>query len=78
MKKKRTKKTSLRRKLLTYFLFLSLVPMVIVGSIAFLIIIRRLEQSTQAHLSDLARDCGWEISDYVSELWKQQTVGFCL
>ncbi|KKL24372.1 hypothetical protein LCGC14_2415970, partial [marine sediment metagenome] len=66
----RTKKTSLRRKLLIYFLFLSLVPMVIVGSIAFLITIHQLEQSTQAHLSDLARDCGWEISDYVGEVYQ--------
>ncbi|HEC60650.1 MAG TPA: HAMP domain-containing protein [bacterium] len=66
----RTKKTSLRRKLLIYFLFLSLVPMVIVGSIAFLITKRQLERSTQAHLSDLARNCGWEISYYIGEVYQ--------
>ena len=70
MEKKRTKKTSLRRKLLIYFLLLSLVPIVIVGSTAFLITIRQLERSTQAHLSHLARDYGWEISYYVSEVYQ--------
>jgi signal transduction histidine kinase/HAMP domain-containing protein len=54
------------RKLLFYFLLLSLVPVIVGGSIAFIISRNQLEENTKAHLSDLARDCGRKISYYVS------------
>jgi len=70
MRKKRVKKGNLGRKLLIYFLLLSLVPLVLMGSMAFLITINQLEKNTQVHLSDLARDCGRKISYYISEVYQ--------
>ncbi len=66
MKKQRGIKFSIRRKLLIYFLVLSLVPIIIAGSISFTITKNQLEEDTKAHLSDLAMDCGRKISFYVS------------
>ncbi|RLB30049.1 MAG: hypothetical protein DRG87_05940 [Deltaproteobacteria bacterium] len=58
------------RKLLLYFLMLSLVPVIMGGSIAFTISRNQLEENTKAHLSDLARDCGRKISYYVSSRYQ--------
>lgn len=58
------------RKLLFYFLLLSLVPVIVGGSIAFTISRNQLEENTKAHLSDLARDCGRKISYYVSSRYQ--------
>ncbi len=58
------------RKLLLYFLLLSLVPVIVGGSIAFRISRNQLEENTKAHLSDLARDCGRKISYYVSSRYQ--------
>ena len=45
---------------------LSLVPIIVGGSISFHITKSQLEENTKAHLSDLARNCGRKISYYVS------------
>ena len=60
------KKFGIGKKLLVYFLVLSLVPIMIGGGISFYITKNQLEENTKAHLSDLARDCGRKISYYVS------------
>lgn len=58
------------RKLLLYFLFLALVPVIVGGSIAFTISRNQLEENTKAHLIDLAKDCGRKISCYVGSRYQ--------
>ena len=58
------------KKLLFYFLLLSLVPIIVGGSISFTLTKNQLEENTKAHLSDLARDCGRKISYYVSSRYQ--------
>jgi len=66
MKEQKGKKFGIGKKLLAYFLLLSLLPIIIGGSISFYITKNQLEENTKAHLSDLARDCGRKISYYVN------------
>ncbi len=70
MENKRDKKFGIGKKLLVYFLVLSLVPIIIGGSISFYITKNQLEENTKTHLSDLARDCGRKISYYVSSRYQ--------
>jgi signal transduction histidine kinase len=70
MEKKRGITFGIGKKLIIYFLLLSLVPIVIGGSISFYITKNKLEENTKAHLSDLARDCGRKISHYVSSRYQ--------
>jgi signal transduction histidine kinase len=58
------------KKLLAYFLALSLLPILIGGIISFHITKNQCEENTKAHLSDLARDCGKKISYYVSSRYQ--------
>jgi PAS domain S-box-containing protein len=58
------------RKLLLCFLLLSLVPIIVGGTIAFTLTKNQLEDNTRAHLNDLARDCGRKISYYVSSRYQ--------
>jgi signal transduction histidine kinase len=66
MEEKSGKKFGIGKKLLAYFLALSLLPILIGGIISFHITRNQCEKNTKAHLSDLARDCGKKISYYVS------------
>ena len=66
MEQQRGIKIGIGKKLLIYFLVLSLVPIIIGGSISFYITKSQLEKNTKAYLSDRARDCGRKISYYVS------------
>ncbi|MBW2333816.1 MAG: cache domain-containing protein, partial [Deltaproteobacteria bacterium] len=66
MEEQRSKKFGIGKKLLVYFLVLSLVPIIIGGGISFYITKNQLEENTKAHLSDLASDCGRKISYYVN------------
>ena len=66
MEKQRGKRFGIGKKLLAYFLVLSLLPIIIGGGISFYITKNQLEENTKAHLSDLARDCGRKISYYVN------------
>jgi len=70
MKKQRRIEFGIGKKLLIYFLVLSLVPIIIGGSISFYITKSQLEKNTKAYLSDLARDCGRKISYYVSSRYQ--------
>ena len=70
MEKQRDMKFGIGKKLLIYFLVLSLVPIIIGGSISFYITKSQLEKNTKAYLSDLARDCGRKISYYVSSRYQ--------
>jgi len=58
------------KKLLAYFLALSLLPILIGGMISFHITKNKCEENTKAHLSDLARDCGKKIVYYVSSRYQ--------
>ena len=58
------------KKLMLYFLALSLVPLIIGGVISFAVAKKQLEEHTEAHLSDLARNSGENISFYVSEYYQ--------
>jgi len=58
------------KKLLAYFLALSLLPILIGGIISFHITKNQCEKNTRAHISDLARDCGEKISDYVNSRYQ--------
>ncbi len=49
---------------------LSLLPIIIDGTISFYITKNQCEKNTEAHLSDLARDCGKKISYYVSSRYQ--------
>lgn len=60
----------IRKKLLLYFLFLSLLPMGISGVFSFLVSRSELEKKTKAHLSDLARDCGKKITYYINSRYE--------
>ena len=66
MKKQREIKFGIVKKLLFYFLTISLVPLIIAGSISFIISKNQFEENTKMHLSDLAGDCGRKISYYVN------------
>jgi signal transduction histidine kinase len=66
MKKQRGKQFGIRKKLLIYFLTLSILPIIVGGTISFYITKNQCEKNTKAHLSDLARDCGRKISYYVN------------
>ncbi|MBW2006043.1 MAG: PAS domain-containing protein, partial [Deltaproteobacteria bacterium] len=70
MEKERDKKFGIGKKLLIYFLVLSLLPIIIGGTISFYITKNQCEKNTKAHLSDLARDCGRKISYYVSSRYQ--------
>ena len=70
MDKQRGIRFGIGKKLIIYFLLLSLVPIVIGGSISFYITKSQLEKNTKAYLSDLARDCGRKISYYVSSRYQ--------
>ena len=70
MEKPREMKFKIAQKLFFYFLLLSLVPIVIGGSVSFYITKNELEQTTKANLSSLARDCGRKISYYVSSRYQ--------
>jgi signal transduction histidine kinase len=66
MEEKKGITLGIARKLFAYFLALSLAPILIGGVISFRISQNECEKRTEAHLSDLARDCGNKISYYVS------------
>jgi signal transduction histidine kinase len=66
MEEQSSKTFGIAKKLLAYFLVLSLLPILIGGIISFHITKNQCEEKTRAHLSDLARDCGKKISYYVS------------
>ncbi len=70
MEEQRGKKFGIGKKLLVYFLVLSLLPIIIGGTISFYITKNQCEKNTKAHLSDLARDCGRKISYYVSSRYQ--------
>jgi signal transduction histidine kinase len=70
MEKPRKMKFGIAQKLLFYFLILSLVPILIGGGVSFYISKNKLEQTTKANLSSLARDCGRKISYYVSSRYQ--------
>ncbi|MBE9574228.1 MAG: HAMP domain-containing protein [Proteobacteria bacterium] len=70
MEKPRKMKFGIAQKLFFYFLLLSLVPVVIGGGVSFYITKNKLEQTTKANLSSLARDCGRKISYYVSSRYQ--------
>jgi signal transduction histidine kinase/HAMP domain-containing protein len=70
MEKPRKMKFGIAQKLLFYFLILSLVPIVIGGSVSFYITKNEVEQSTKANLSSLARDCARKISYYISSRYQ--------
>ena len=56
----------IRRKVLIYFLILSLVPLVIGGTISYIITRNKLKENARIHLTDLTMDCGRKISYYIS------------
>jgi signal transduction histidine kinase len=66
MEEQSGKTFGIAKKLIAYFLALSLLPILIGGIISFYITKNQCEENTKAHLSDLARDCGRKISYYVS------------
>jgi PAS domain S-box-containing protein len=66
MEGQRGKRFGIGKKLLVCFLLLSLLPIIIGGTISFYITKHQCEKKTKAHLSDLARDCGRKISYYVN------------
>jgi signal transduction histidine kinase/HAMP domain-containing protein len=70
MEEQRGKKFGIGKKLLVSFLVLSLLPIIIGGTISFYITKNQLEENTKAHLSDLARDCGRKISYYVNSRYQ--------
>ncbi|MCD6266067.1 MAG: HAMP domain-containing protein [Deltaproteobacteria bacterium] len=70
MEKQSGKKSGIGKKLLAYFLALSLLPVIIGGTISFYITKNQCEKNTKAHLSDLARDCGRKISYYVNSRYQ--------
>ena len=56
----------IRRKVLVYFLILSLVPLVIGGTISYIITRNKLKENARIHLADITMDCGRKISYYIS------------
>lgn len=70
MEEKRGKKFGIGKKLLVYFLMLSLLPIIIGGSISFYITKNQCKENIKEHLSDLARDCGRKISYYISSRYQ--------
>ena len=63
-------KFGIGKKLLLYFLVLSLVPILVGGGISLYVTRNQLQQNTEAYLSDRARDCGRKISYYVSSRYQ--------
>jgi len=70
MEKQRRIKYGIGKKLLIWFLALSLVPIMVFGSVCFTVTKKRLKNNVKTHLSDLARDCGRKISYYVSSRYQ--------
>ncbi len=70
MEEQRDIKFGIGKKLLVYFLVLSLVPVIIGGIISFTITKNQLQENTKARLSYLARDCGRKISFYVNSRYQ--------
>jgi len=70
MEKARKIRFGIAQRLFFWFLLLSLVPIVIGGTISFYITKSQLEKTTKANLSSLARDCGRKISYYVSSRYQ--------
>jgi len=70
MERQRGIRFGIGKKLLLYFLVLSLVPVIIGGIISFTITKNQLQQNTKARLSYLARDCGRKISYYVNSRYQ--------
>ena len=70
MEKQNGIKFGIGKKLLVYFLVLSLVPVIIGGIISFTITKNQLQENTKARLSYLARDCGRKISFYVNSRYQ--------
>ncbi|MCK4542238.1 MAG: PAS domain S-box protein [Spirochaetales bacterium] len=66
MNKQRTLRFGIGTKILIGFLILSVLPILIGGSVNYAITRNQLETSTKRHLQDLARDCGRKISLYMS------------
>jgi PAS domain S-box-containing protein len=66
MSGKRTFRFGIGTKILIGFLILSLLPVIIGGSISYAIARNQLETSIKRNLQDLAKDCGRKISYYVS------------
>jgi sensor histidine kinase YesM len=56
----------IRKKTLVYFLILSLVPLVIGGTISYIITRNILKENARIHLTYLTMDCGRKISYYIS------------
>ncbi|MCD4774046.1 MAG: HAMP domain-containing protein [Bacteroidales bacterium] len=65
MKEENKIKFGIRKKLITYFLIMTLVPVLILGSISYFITKNSLEKSTKNHLSDLSRDLSRKISHFM-------------
>jgi PAS domain-containing protein len=63
-------KFGIGKKLLVYFLVLSLVPIIVGGGISYYVTKSQLQENTKAHLSDRARDCGRKISYYVGSRYQ--------
>jgi len=70
MEEQNKKTFGIGKKLLVYCLVLSLLPIIIGGTISFYITKNKCEETTKIHLSDLARDCGRKISYYVSSRYQ--------
>jgi len=70
MEKQRGIKFGISRKLLIYFLILSLVPLIIIGSTSFVVTKNQLEENAEEYLLVLARDCGRKISYYVDSRYQ--------
>jgi len=64
------KNSGIARKLLAYFLTLSLLPLLIAGIISYSVTRNRCEEQSREHLSDLARDCGKKIAYYMSSRYQ--------
>lgn len=60
----------IRKKVLLYFLILSLVPLLIGGTIFYIITRNKLRENARIHLAHHARDCGKKISYYVNSRYQ--------
>lgn len=70
MKEQILKNSGIARKLLAYFLILSLLPLLIGGMLSYGVSRNRCEEKSRQHLSDLARDCGKKISYYMDSRYQ--------
>ncbi len=66
MKQQSKIKFSIGKKLLIYFLLISLIPVIILGIISYSVSKKHLEDTIIFSLSNLAQDCGRKISYYVN------------